>query len=128
MLICIADSCKRFKFQKHVAFMGSKLQLRTFILKLTGIFISNKKCFFRIEQQKCGAKIYVSAIIFINLFFIISLLIDTYIKDTKTKDHLFNAIETIPCIKEKAQWALRWIESGSFAERLVAFAAVEGNI
>lgn len=55
-----------------------------------------------------------------------SLLIDTYIKDTKEKDHLFNAIETLDCVRKKADWALRWIEEGSFAERLVAFAAVEG--
>ncbi len=55
-----------------------------------------------------------------------SLLIDTYIKDPKEKDHLFNAIETMDCVKKKAQWALRWIEEGSFAERLIAFAAVEG--
>jgi ribonucleoside-diphosphate reductase beta chain len=55
-----------------------------------------------------------------------SLLIDTYIKDSAEKNHLFNAIETLDCVRKKAQWALRWIEQGSFAERLVAFAAVEG--
>lgn len=55
-----------------------------------------------------------------------SLLIDTYIKDPKEKDYLFNAIETVDCVKKKADWALRWIENGSFAERLIAFAAVEG--
>ncbi|MFO0495533.1 MAG: ribonucleotide-diphosphate reductase subunit beta [Flavobacteriia bacterium] len=55
-----------------------------------------------------------------------SLLIDTYIKDTKDKNHLFNAIDTLDCVRRKADWALRWIEKGSFAERLVAFAAVEG--
>lgn len=55
-----------------------------------------------------------------------ALLIDTYIKDTKEKDRLFHAIETIDAIKKKAEWALRWIENGNFAERLVAFAAVEG--
>jgi ribonucleoside-diphosphate reductase beta chain len=55
-----------------------------------------------------------------------SLLIDTYIKDSKDKNYLFNAIETLDCVKKKADWALRWIEQGSFAERLVAFAAVEG--
>ena len=53
-------------------------------------------------------------------------MIDTYIKDDKEKDHLFNAIDTIDCVRKKADWALRWIEEGSFAERLVAFAAVEG--
>lgn len=56
-----------------------------------------------------------------------SLLIDTYIKNAAEKDHLFNAMETVPCVKKKAEWALRWISSDrSFAERLVAFAAVEG--
>jgi ribonucleoside-diphosphate reductase beta chain len=55
-----------------------------------------------------------------------SLLIDTYIKDTAEKSHLFNAIETVPAVKRKAEWALRWIEKGSFQERLIAFAAVEG--
>ncbi len=55
-----------------------------------------------------------------------SLLIDTYVKDPKEKDYLFNAIETMDCVKRKADWALRWIDEGSFAERLVAFAAVEG--
>lgn len=55
-----------------------------------------------------------------------SLLIDTYISDPKEKDYLFNAIETMDCVKKKADWALRWIDNGSFAERIVAFAAVEG--
>ncbi|MDP4679331.1 MAG: ribonucleoside-diphosphate reductase small subunit [Cyclobacteriaceae bacterium] len=55
-----------------------------------------------------------------------SLLIDTYVKNPAEKNKLFNAIETIPCVKKKADWALRWIDNGSFAERLIAFAAVEG--
>lgn len=55
-----------------------------------------------------------------------SLLIDTYVKNPKEKDRLFNAIDTMDCVKKKADWALRWIDEGSFAERLVAFAAVEG--
>lgn len=55
-----------------------------------------------------------------------SLLIDTYIKDSAEKTHLFNAIDTLDCVKKKAEWALRWIDKGDFAERLVAFAAVEG--
>ncbi|KAH7916353.1 ribonucleotide reductase small subunit, partial [Hygrophoropsis aurantiaca] len=59
-----------------------------------------------------------------------SLLIDTYIKDAVQREYLFDAIETIPCIKRKADWALRWIsdQRSTFAERLVAFAAVEGII
>jgi ribonucleoside-diphosphate reductase beta chain len=55
-----------------------------------------------------------------------SLLIDSYIKDKEDQLNLFNAIETIPAIKKKAEWAMRWIEKGTFAERLIAFAAVEG--
>ena len=55
-----------------------------------------------------------------------SLLIDTYIKDTKEKNYLFNAIETFEPVKKKAEWAMRWIDNGSYAERLVSFAAVEG--
>ena len=55
-----------------------------------------------------------------------SLLIDTYIQDTVEKDKLFRAIETIPAVKKKADWALKWVDSPNFQERLVAFAAVEG--
>ena len=56
-----------------------------------------------------------------------SLLIDTYVKDEDEKTKLFNAIDTIPCIAKKANWALKWIDSQeNFAKRLVAFAAVEG--
>ncbi|MEO9952603.1 ribonucleotide-diphosphate reductase subunit beta [Nonlabens sp.] len=55
-----------------------------------------------------------------------SLLIDTYVKDDKEKDQLFKAIENFPAIKLKADWAMKWIDSPSFAERLIAFAAVEG--
>lgn len=57
-----------------------------------------------------------------------SLLIDTYIKDQTLKSHLLNAIETIPCVRNKANWALQWCDTknASFAERLIAFAAVEG--
>lgn len=56
-----------------------------------------------------------------------ALLIDTYIKDTQEKERLFNAISTIPCVKEKADWAFKWITSSeSFAQRLIAFAIVEG--
>jgi ribonucleoside-diphosphate reductase beta chain len=57
-----------------------------------------------------------------------STLIDTYITDNKRKDELFRAIETIPCVKRKADWAIKWMDpkNASFAERLVAFAVVEG--
>ncbi|KAL4433564.1 hypothetical protein ABPG75_000005 [Micractinium tetrahymenae] len=56
-----------------------------------------------------------------------SLLLETYIKDSKEKDRLFHAIQTVPVVKKKAEWALKWITSSErFAERLVAFACVEG--
>lgn len=57
-----------------------------------------------------------------------SLIIDTYIKDDDKKNKLFNAIETIPCIKKKADWSLKWISdnNSSFSTRIVAFACVEG--
>jgi len=55
-----------------------------------------------------------------------SLLIDTYVKDENEKSELFNALDVFPAIRKKADWALTWIESDSFAERLIAFAAVEG--
>ena len=54
-------------------------------------------------------------------------MIDTYIKDNAEKKRLFNAIETISCVQQKAEWALKWINNeNSFAERIVAFCAVEG--
>jgi ribonucleoside-diphosphate reductase beta chain len=55
-----------------------------------------------------------------------SLLIDSYIKDKEEQNKLFRAVETIPAIKKKADWAMKFIENGTFVERLVAFAAVEG--
>jgi ribonucleoside-diphosphate reductase beta chain len=56
-----------------------------------------------------------------------SLLIDTYVKEKEEQNHLFQAIDTIPCIAKKAQWALKWIDSqADFTTRLLAFACVEG--
>ena len=57
-----------------------------------------------------------------------SLLINTLVRDRDEQGRLFNAIETLPCVKKKADWALKWIsnESASYAERIIAFAAVEG--
>ena len=57
-----------------------------------------------------------------------SLLIDTYVKDAEEKDKLFNAVETVPAVKKKADWALQWInsENASYAERVIAYACVEG--
>ncbi|KAJ8143715.1 hypothetical protein OXX80_011021 [Metschnikowia pulcherrima] len=79
--------------------------------------IPEAKCFygFQIMMENIHSETY-------------SLLIDSYIKDPKEADFLFNAIDNIPCIKKKADWALRWIsdDDALFGERLVAFAAVEG--
>lgn len=83
---------------------------------LKEVQIPEARCFygFQISMENVHSETY-------------SLLLDTYIKETAEKHKLFHAIETIPCIQEKAQWALKWIKSStSFAERLVAFAAVEG--
>ncbi len=57
-----------------------------------------------------------------------SLLIDTYIKDKQEKRRMFSALETVPCVRKKANWAIKWCNAdrASFAERLIAFAAVEG--
>jgi len=56
-----------------------------------------------------------------------SLLLDTYIRDPQEKSRLFSAIDTVPAVQKKAQWAVKWIQGGeSFAERLVAFACIEG--
>ncbi|MCC9165464.1 ribonucleoside-diphosphate reductase small subunit [Pontibacter harenae] len=77
--------------------------------------IPEARCFygFQIMMENIHAETY-------------SLLIDTYVKKQSEKDHLFNALETVPAVGRKGDWALRWIESENFAERLIAFAAVEG--
>uniref|UniRef100_A0A8C4WZH3 ribonucleoside-diphosphate reductase n=1 Tax=Eptatretus burgeri TaxID=7764 RepID=A0A8C4WZH3_EPTBU len=79
--------------------------------------VTEARCFygFQIAMENIHSEMY-------------SLLIDTYIKDPAEREFLFNAIDTMPCVKKKADWALRWIgdaEAG-FGERIVAFAAVEG--
>ncbi len=82
---------------------------------LNEVQIPEAKCFygFQIMMENIHSETY-------------SLLIDTYIKDPFEKEKMFNAIEHVPCVKKKAEWALRWIQSESFAERLIAFAAIEG--
>jgi len=82
----------------------------------TEIQIPEARCFygFQIAMENIHSETY-------------SLLIDTYIKEQQEKFRLFNAIENIPVIKKKAEWALKWInDKNSFAERIVAFSAVEG--
>lgn len=83
----------------------------------TEVQVAEARCFygFQIMMENIHSETY-------------SLLIDTYIKDPAERERLFDAIENIPCVKRKADWALRWISDkrSTFAERLVAFAAVEG--
>ena len=76
---------------------------------------SEAKCFygFQIMMENIHSEMY-------------SLLIETYVKDSKEKADLFNAIDTNEAVAKKAKWALDWITNGSFQERLIAFAAVEG--
>lgn len=78
--------------------------------------IPEARCFygFQIAMENIHAETY-------------GLLIDTYIKDAAEKDYLFKAIDNIPCIKKKADWAMKWIYGNDdFATRLLAFAAIEG--
>lgn len=94
-----------------------------------GIVIENLGSRFLTEVQIQEARSFYTCQSFIESIHgeAYSLLIDTYVKDPQEKDTLFKAIDTIPCVKQKADWAVRWIESSdSFAERLVAFACVEG--
>ena len=78
---------------------------------------SEARCFygFQIAIENIHSEVY-------------SLLIDTYVKDINEKAHLLNAIETVSCVQKKAEWAIKWCnrDNASFAERIVAFAAVEG--
>jgi ribonucleoside-diphosphate reductase beta chain len=82
---------------------------------LSQVQYAEAKCFygFQIMMENIHSETY-------------SLLIDTYIKDPAERDKLFNAVDEIPCVRKKADWALKWIDNGNFVERLIAFAAVEG--
>lgn len=106
------------------------LRVLAFFAALDGIVNENLVENFLAEVQVPEAKCFYGFQIMMENIHLetYSLLIDTYIKDPKESEFLFNAIETIPCIKEKADWALRWMadEGALFLERLVAFAAVEG--
>ncbi len=93
-----------------------------------GIVNENLAANFLLEVQYPEARaIYGFQIMIENIHSeVYSLLIDTYVKDPKEQEILFNAIETVPSVMKKGKWALRWIKSPSFHERLVAYAAVEG--
>ena len=83
---------------------------------MNDVQIAEARCFygFQIAIENIHSEVY-------------SLLLDTLIKDEAEKKRLFHAIETVPCVQRKAAWALQWISSDRcFAERLVAFACVEG--
>ena len=95
-----------------------------------GIVNENLAMNFSSEVQSAEARCFYGFQIAIENIHseVYSLLIDTYIRDPSEKSTLFNAIETISCVKKKASWALKWLnrDLASFAERIVAFAAVEG--
>ncbi|WVZ06953.1 hypothetical protein V8G54_020299 [Vigna mungo] len=94
-----------------------------------GIVLENLAARFTKEVQAAEARAFYGFQIAIENIHseMYSLLLETYIKDSTEKNHLFRAVDTIPCVAKKAQWALRWIDAtDSFAERLVAFACVEG--
>lgn len=82
---------------------------------MSAVQLPEARCFygFQIMMENIHSEMY-------------SLLIDTYVKDNNEKTRLLNAIDTVPCVKQKADWALRYIDNGSFVHRLIAFAAVEG--
>ena len=116
--MCIRDSDERY-FIKHIL---------AFFAASDGIVNENLAENFVNEVQYSEAKFFYGFQIMMENIHseTYSLLIDTYVKDDKEKDQLFRAIEVFPAIKKKADWALKWIDSDSFAERLIAFAAVEG--
>jgi ribonucleotide reductase beta subunit family protein with ferritin-like domain len=95
-----------------------------------GIVNENLGCRFMNEVQLCEAKAFYGFQIAIENIHseVYSVLLDTYIKDDAEKMHLFRAMETIPCIKKKADWGRKWISDtrSSFATRLFCFAIIEG--
>lgn len=108
------------KFIKHVlAFFAASdgIVNENLVLNfMREVQVPEARCFygFQVAIENIHAEMY-------------SLLIDTYIKDPKEKDFLFNALQNLECVSKKGQWALRWIDNApSFAHRLIAFAAVEG--
>ena len=125
----LSQDCKQFE-----ALTGKERHFLTHVLAFfaasDGIVNENLVMNFNNEVQIPEARCFYGFQIAIENIHseVYSLLIDTYVKDNTEKQKLFNAIETIPCVRKKAQWALQWTNSkyASFAERLIAFAAVEG--
>ncbi len=103
-------------------------QVLSFFAASDGIVNKNISVNFSDEVQYLEAKFFYGIQTMIENIHghVYSLLIDTYIKNIQEKHECFNAIENMPIVAKKAQWALDWIEEANFAERLVAFAAVEG--
>lgn len=95
-----------------------------------GIVNENLACRFMNEVQLCEAKSFYAFQMAIESIHteVYSILIDTYIKDNDEKNYLFRAMETVPCIKKKADWGRKWIGDtrSSFATRLLCFAIIEG--
>lgn len=105
-------------------------KILAFFAASDGIVIENLAVNFLREIDVAEIRAFYSLQLFIETVHseTYSVLIETYISDLQKKNELFNAITHVPCVKKKADWSLRWISSknASFAERLVAFAAVEG--
>ena len=101
-----------------------------FFASSDGVVLENLGTRFLNEVQLSEARAFYSFQLFMETVHgeTYSLLIDTYVKDKEEKGKLFNAIETFPCVKKKADWAIKWIEdtNSSFETRLLAFACVEG--
>ncbi|KAI0269173.1 ferritin-like superfamily [Gloeopeniophorella convolvens] len=108
------DQCSPFSPLRTA--LSTRIWLSAFQVKFKSQ-VAEARCFygFQIMMENIHSETY-------------SLLIDAYISDPQERAHLFDAIESIPCIEKKATWAMRWISDkrSTFAERLVAFAAVEG--
>jgi ribonucleotide reductase beta subunit family protein with ferritin-like domain len=112
--------------EKERRFMKTIL---AFFASADSIVMENLAVRFSNEVQPQEAKLFYGFQAFMEGIHneVYSLIIDTFVKDPAEKEEMFDAIETIPCVKRKGEWALRWIGSDtSFAERLVAFACVEG--
>ena len=114
------SSDERYFIENVLAFFASS----------DGIIMENLAQRFMRDIQIPEARQFYSYQIFIEAVHseTYSLMIDTYVKDNIKKNKLLNAIQEIPCVKEKAEWAVKWIENKEedFGTRLVAFAIIEG--